>query len=197
MSKQFERSAIHRQTDVTEENVTENVTENKDHLSILRAIVQGDWLKLSRVHGAGKQPSEPAWMAGERGEGEMVLVVDDDVAIRRLVVRMLSALGYRTLEAEDGPTALRVLDGQVGVELMLTDIILPKGMNGVELGEKAMRRAPELAVLSMSGYTREALSSRGIRQGRLPLLLKPFGRQELARAVRLALSEQEEQLRAS
>jgi CheY-like chemotaxis protein len=190
MNQQLECNPANQRTEVSDEQLRQK--RPLEQFPTTRAFGQVDRIGWNRVRGFAKQTGGPA-----RAAGETVLIVEDDSAIRRLMVRMLMALGYRTLEAADGPSALRLLFRTAGVDLMLTDMILPKGMNGAELAERVQARYPELAILSMSGYTREALSLRGIRQDSLPLLAKPFGRYELARAVSLALSEQNEQLRAS
>jgi PAS domain S-box-containing protein len=135
-------------------------------------------------------PTEPPRAASNdpRGSGEIILVVEDDPHVRALTVRMLERLGYRVQVAEDGPGALKALERHAQIDLLFTDIVLPHGMNGVELSKIVRGLRPELPVLYTSGYTENAV----IHQGRLApgvqLLEKPFTRAELAQHIRRALS---------
>ncbi len=141
---------------------------------------------------AGRRPkalgSRRSGRAGEPpGRGETVLVVEDDPDLRRLVVNVLSRLGYRVLEAGDGTQALATLERTPGVDLLLSDVVLPGGRSGPEIVAQAERRRPGLKSLFMSGYAPGGLS----HQGRLPegaaLLKKPFTRHDLAQKVRAVL----------
>src|SRR6185436_12027413 len=136
------------------------------------------------------QPTEPPRAATEdpRGNGEAILVVEDDPHVRSLSVRMLERLGYRVYLAEDGPAALGQLEKYADIELLFTDIVLPKGMNGVELSKIVRRLRPELPVLYTSGYTENAVIHHGRLDPGVQLLEKPFTRAGLARQVRQALS---------
>ena len=116
---------------------------------------------------------------------ETILVVEDAPAVRRYVVRTLEKLGYRVLEARDGPAALLVLDGHESIDLLLTDIVMPGGLLGLELADEAKKRRPGLPVLLMTGHADE-LAVRRAADGP-PILAKPFGRKRLAEAVRSAL----------
>ena len=120
--------------------------------------------------------------------GETVLVVEDDADVRDVSVETLRALGYRVLTASDGVEALEVLERTDGIDLLFTDVVMPRGMNGAELARRAQGLRPGLRVLLTSGYTAQALSSEhGIAPG-LPLLRKPYRGAELAREVRAALA---------
>jgi len=119
--------------------------------------------------------------------GETVLVVEDDPEVRTLVVALLSGLGYQILEAGTGAAALEQLGPTTGVDLLLTDVVLPGGMNGRELAAAAERRAPGIQVLYMSGYTENAILHHGRLDADAELLQKPFRRADLARAVRKVL----------
>ena len=116
---------------------------------------------------------------------ETILVVEDAPAVRRYVVRSLLKLGYRVLEARDGPSALLALDGSERIDLLLTDIVMPGGLLGLELAAEARKRRPDLAVLLMTGHADE-LTVRRTPDGP-PILAKPFGRKRLAEAVRTVL----------
>ncbi len=118
------------------------------------------------------------------GKAERILVVEDDDAVRRLVVTSLKELGYRTMEASSGPEGLEVLE-QHGrdIDLLLTDLVMPGGLNGVALARQARDRFAHIRVLLTSGFSEEHASL----QGEFPLLSKPYRKAELALAVRAAL----------
>jgi CheY-like chemotaxis protein len=119
--------------------------------------------------------------------GETVLVVEDDPDVRTLTVTLLSSLGYHILEAATGATALEQLESTIRVNLLLTDVVLPGGLNGRELAVEVERRVPGIKVLYMSGYTENAIIHHGRLDADAKLLQKPFRRTELARAVRKLL----------
>jgi len=125
-------------------------------------------------------------LAGYAPREETVLVAEDNDDVRAHTVDSLRLLGYRVLEAHDGPSALRLLERpDTRVDLLFSDVVMP-GMSGWELVREVRERWPEIAVLFTSGYPRdhEAVGS----QGRFPALLpKPFTRSDLAQAVRTAL----------
>jgi PAS domain S-box-containing protein len=110
--------------------------------------------------------------------GGTVLVVEDDAAVRRLCLRELASMGYRCLEAIDGPSALErhALAGRV--DLLLTDVIMPGGMNGVDVATALCARQPDLHVVYMSGYHADVLGDY-LRTDSAQLLAKPFTIAEL------------------
>jgi PAS domain S-box-containing protein len=125
------------------------------------------------------------------GDGEeTILVLEDDDDVRTYSVDILRELGYRVVEAHDGPSALRLLQRQTRVDLLFTDVVLPGGMTGAQVAEQAREARPGLKVLFTTGYARNAI----IHQGRLDkgvrLITKPFGSNELASKVRDVLDEE-------
>jgi signal transduction histidine kinase len=147
-------------------------------------------LYLPRFFGA-KEPKaflEPAGAPRiERGAGEVILVVEDEASVRKLTIEGLTELGYTVLEAETAAAALRVLDSNENVALLLTDVVMPD-MNGRKLAEAALHRFPDLRVLYMTGYTRNAIVHNGVLDADVQLLSKPFTIETLALKVREALS---------
>ena len=115
------------------------------------------------------------------------MVVEDDSNVRILAVALLNSLGYQTMEAANGATALDQLEKTTGVDLLLTDVVMPGGMNGRELAAEVARPTPEIKVLYMSGYTENAIAHHGRLDTDAELLQKPFRRADLARAVRRVL----------
>jgi len=118
---------------------------------------------------------------------ETILVVEDDPLVRAHVGGQLRSLGYGVIEVADGAAALVVLSNDRHVDLLLTDMVMPGGMNGRDLAERARRRRPGVRILFMSGYADSALSHRDQLAWREHLLNKPFRRQDLAAKVREAL----------
>ncbi|MFC4169861.1 ATP-binding protein [Teichococcus aestuarii] len=155
------------------------------------------WLNLPRHHGPAETEAEPAAQAGSAPapapqrhgtSGETVLVVDDEAPIRMLVSDVLSGLGHTTLEAEDGAAALRLLRSATPLDLLITDVGLPGGMNGRQLAEAARALRPGLKVLFITGYAESTALSHGHLGAGMRLLAKPFTLQALAGHVRTMLA---------
>jgi signal transduction histidine kinase len=120
---------------------------------------------------------------------ETILVVEDNDAVRRFSVEALRDLSYRVLEAQDGPSALRLLqDLDEQIHLLFTDIVLPNGMNGTEIAAAALSLRPQLKVLFTTGYDQKALASQGQLNANVELITKPFVYADLAARVREILS---------
>ena len=118
--------------------------------------------------------------------GYTVLVVDDEEAVRRLAVRMLTWTGYQAIEARHGREALAAIEQHSGpVHLVLTDIKMP-GMSGRELGHQVEDRWPGMPVLYMSGFASEVFQG-GLLEPGAPFLAKPFTQEDLAVKVRTLL----------
>lgn len=112
-------------------------------------------------------------------DGELVLLVEDDANVRRVVRQQLTGLGYPVIEAENGSQALEMIEHIPDIAIVLSDVIMPGGISGRELADEVMRRHPLMRLLLMSGYTDE----NDVGDSGLHLLAKPFDRQELARAL--------------
>ena len=118
--------------------------------------------------------------------GEKILVVEDCPALRELADQVLTGLGYGVLLAEDGPTAIGLVKAGAKFDLLFTDVVLPKGMDGVEVAKKIRQMRPGVKVLYTSGYTREAMTRNNFRGG-TKLLNKPYRRVQMAAMVRTVL----------
>ncbi|MCQ4295914.1 PAS domain-containing protein [Pseudomonas stutzeri] len=120
-------------------------------------------------------------------QGETVLVVEDDPAVRLLVIDVLEMLGYQALEAADGNAAIRLLESTDAIDMLVTDVGLP-GMNGRQLADVARQHHPRLPVLFMTGYAKQAASSDFLEPG-MDMISKPFNLDALAKRVRDMLAE--------
>ena len=121
------------------------------------------------------------------GGNETILVVDDEEALRELVEESLKELGYRILTAGDGLQALNILSETPQINLLISDVIMPGGLNGYELAEQATANNPGLKVILASGYSDSALESKNRKKFSAILLKKPYSLAELAQQVQTVL----------
>ncbi|MDX7952412.1 PAS domain S-box protein [Lichenihabitans sp. Uapishka_5] len=129
-------------------------------------------------------PDDPAAEIAQALAGETVLVVDDEPTVRMLVVEVLEDLGYTALEAGDGAAGLRVLQSGVRIDLLVTDVGLPGGMNGRQLADAARVARPSLKVLFITGYAENSVIGHGHLDPGMHILTKPFALDVLAARIR-------------
>ena len=171
-------------------------------------VGKGNGLGLSMVHGFVNQSGGLVQLDSEVGKGTIVriyfpravaksvakpsetptgldasrktiLVVEDNDMVRAYVTAQLESIGYNVIEAENGPAGLVKLDEAGHIDLLFTDVIMPGGMNGRELAERAVERRPGLRVLFTSGYDESAITTDGRLADGMFLLKKPYQRKEL------------------
>ncbi len=144
-------------------------------------------LYLPRIDSPAAERSDRQQGEVPKGQGECVLLVEDDELVRHYATTLLNGLGYRVVIARDGVEALAQLESHPEVALLFTDVVMPGGIGGRELADRATALRPGLPVLFASGYTDNGI----VHQGRLDpdvlLLAKPYRRADLARRVRQAL----------
>lgn len=159
------------------------------HVTIHSDVGQGTTVKLylprSRRPPLAKATTEAS--ADGQAEGEVVLVVEDDADVNSLAVALLEGYGYRVFSVSDGRKALEVIEDGHHIDLLLTDVVLPGGLSGPKLAEKARGLQPDMKVLFMSGYTEDTPIQEGLQDDGLQILRKPFRKAELAQKVRAAL----------
>lgn len=114
--------------------------------------------------------------------GGVVLVVEDELVVRGLIVEELGELGYATLEAADGPEGLSILQSRRHIDLLVTDIGLP-GLNGRQLADAARAFRPGLKILFMTGYAENAALASGFLEPGMEMITKPFAMKTLASRV--------------
>jgi CheY-like chemotaxis protein len=137
----------------------------------------------------GETPVTPVSSTAEapNGQGETILLVEDEKSIRVTCSLFLEALGYNVLPAETPGEALQMADRHPGdIHLLLTDVVMP-GMDGRQLAKRLDSTKPGLKVLFISGYTADVIAQRGVLDEGVQFLAKPFTRDDLARKVREAL----------
>ncbi len=132
---------------------------------------------------SGEQAPAPA---PRRGATQRVPLVEDDASVGEMVEAMLTDLGHEVLRAPAAAPALTILEGEGHIDLLLTDLIMPGGMNGVELANAAVALRPGLPVILSSGYTGETLGAAA--ETPWPLLAKPYPSEALAAAIDAAMS---------
>jgi PAS domain S-box-containing protein len=182
-----------------------------------KSIGQGTGLGLASVYGIVKQSEGYVWAYSEPGQGatfkiylpvdtaalfpavelpiaygasagEVVLVVEDEEAVRTMLHRLLESEGYQVLEAADGQQALAVIEGAARVDLVITDVAMP-ALNGRQLADRLKLSRPRLPVLFMSGYTDDEMVRRGLIEPDHPFLGKPFTPEVLAAKVRQMIDQ--------
>ena len=126
------------------------------------------------------------------GKGETVLVVDDEPSVRMLVAEVVEDLGCTAIEAEDGAAGLRVLRSEARIDLLITDVGLPGGLNGRQVADAARAARPGLRVLFITGYAENAVIGNGHLEPGMQLLTKPFAMDALAIRIRDLMAEAHE-----
>jgi PAS domain S-box-containing protein len=131
---------------------------------------------LPRHHGTGEEIDPLAALSEvpRAEQGETVLVVDDEPTVRMLVTEVLEELGYAAIEAADSASGLKVLQSDVRVDLLITDVGLPGGMNGRQMADAGRERRPGLKVLFITGYAENAVVGNGHLEPGMAVLTKPF-----------------------
>ncbi|WP_254073169.1 PAS domain-containing sensor histidine kinase [Acidisphaera sp. S103] len=120
--------------------------------------------------------------------GETVLIVDDEPTVRMLVADVLEGLGYAAIEAADGVSGLKVLQSDVHIDLLITDVGLPGGVNGRQMADAARLHRPDLRVLFITGYAEGAGIGEGALGRGMHLLTKPFSMQSLANQIKAIIA---------
>ncbi|HET7738735.1 MAG TPA: ATP-binding protein [Tepidiformaceae bacterium] len=168
------------------------VKQSGGHISVYSEEGQGTSVKLylpRAIEAAESADPEDKSAVEVVGGTETILLVEDDDGVRRYAGGLLRTHGYTVVEAANGTEALAVIEARDDLDLLFTDVVMPGGMNGRQLADAAREIRPGLRVLFTSGYTDEAIVHHGELEPGARLLNKPYGRAELARAIREALAE--------
>jgi PAS domain S-box-containing protein len=161
--------------------------QSEGHARIYSEVGTGTTVKiyLPRYRGAVEEAAAPADGAERAAArtGETVLLIEDELAVRELVLDVLGDLGYHALEAVDGPSGLEILRSPIRVDLLVTDVGLP-GMNGRQVAEAAREHRPDLKVLFITGYAENAAITNGFLAPGMEMMTKPFAIDALANRIR-------------
>jgi hypothetical protein len=154
------------------------------HVSVYSEVGVGTTFRLylPSISGRVEMSEESQLVEQLLGRGEMVLVVEDDTPIRRIVVRYFRELGFNIIEAKNAAEALGVLEANP-VDILFTDVVMPGAIDGVELARTASARWPDLNVILTSGFPQNKLTD-DPAQTRLRLLSKPYRKADLAQLLR-------------
>ena len=186
----FTTKAVGKGTGLGLSQVYGFVKQSGGHVKIYSEPGEGTTVKIYLPRQiAGQQDGDAAHTVSTMPRGEqreVVLVVEDEPAVRELSVEVLGQLGYRVLEADGAAAALRQIDAYPDIALLFTDVVMPE-VNGRKLAEEARRRRPDLKVLFTTGYTRNAVVHNGVLDAGVDLIGKPFTIEELAAKVRAVL----------
>jgi len=121
----------------------------------------------------------------EEGHGETIAVIDDDEeAVRSLIVEVLRDVGYAVIDAQDGPSGLELLKHARQIDLLITDVGLPGGLNGRQVADAARVTRPDLKILFITGYAENAAVGNGLLGPGMEVITKPFAVNALATKVR-------------
>ena len=148
-------------------------------------------LYLPRHHGEAENKMQVAKAvdAPRAEDGQTVLVVDDEPTVRMLVADTLAELGYQAIEAGDAASGLRVLQSDARVDLLISDVGLPGGVNGKQMADEARKTRPNLKVLFITGYAENAAISNGHLEPGMQVLSKPFAIDKLATRIKAIIAE--------
>jgi PAS domain S-box-containing protein len=175
------------------------VKQSEGHVSLTSEPGRGTSVHLyfprthARAEGVSLEGGSPA-EALPRGD-ETILVVEDNPEVRATAVDILGSLGYRLLEAANGHQALEKFMQHPDIALVFSDVMLPGGLLGTSLAARLCERRPGLKVLMTTGFSESAIMHRGLLDGSMALISKPYKVEELARRVRTILDESEESQR--
>lgn len=159
---------------------------------IYSEVGQGTTMCLYLPRHTGAQAPEPAVATQHEdpasSNGEVVLVVDDEPTVRMLVGEVLTENGYRAIEASDGPSGLSILHSDARIDLLITDVGLPGGLNGRQVADAARMVRPDLKVLFITGYAENSTIGHGHLDQGMSIMTKPFHLDMLARKIREILA---------
>jgi signal transduction histidine kinase/PAS domain-containing protein len=161
------------------------VRQSGGQVRVTSQLGEGTTMCLYLPRYLGDLPLEESAAGGDvhSGAGEVVLVIDDEAMVRMLVVEVLNEAGYATLQAGDGPSGLTILESDAKIDLLITDVGLPGGMNGRQVADAARRTRPDLKVLFITGYAENAAVGNGLLDPGMAVITKPFAVSDLAAKI--------------
>jgi signal transduction histidine kinase len=162
--------------------------QSRGHINVYSEVGTGTVFRLYLPHSRAAAPAHQSEIeAAETGNGELVLVVEDNAAMRRIVAAQLRSLNYRVIEAPSAVNALEILEHE-NVDIVLSDIVMPGAYNGIDLVRAARARWPEIRIVLSSGFADPKILSGLGSTGTVRILVKPYRKADLAREIRFALT---------
>jgi len=151
--------------------------QSQGHIKIGSKVGDGTSVRLyfPRAAGGGSETAVSDQDETPLGDGEHILVVEDDIEVRALATALIRSLGYRVVEATSGQEAMKIINSGQPVDLLFTDVVMPGGMHGRQLADAAHAVRPELKVLFTSGYSEKTIHDQGRLAPDVALLSKPSG----------------------
>ena len=145
---------------------------------------------LPRLAAMSAQKTEAPTSFTSRGGNETILIVEDDVSLCASLRKVLSQLGYNIMEAANGAEAVEIWkQNRDKINLVLTDVVMPGGMSGIDLGGRLLKEDPELKIIYASGYSAEIVDKDLNLEEGVNFLTKPFQAKQLAETVRNCLDK--------
>jgi signal transduction histidine kinase/CheY-like chemotaxis protein len=166
--------------------------QSNGHVRIYSEVGQGTMVCIYLPRHVGEESADEQDNVPEHAQAEggaTVLVIDDEPTMRMLISDALGDLGYRCVEAADGAAGLKILQGKDKIDLLITDVGLPGGLNGRQVADAARALRTDLKVLFITGYAENAALNHGHIERGMEVLTKPFAVDELAGRVERILSE--------
>ena len=162
------------------------VRQSGGQVRVHSAVGHGTTMRLFLPrHDAAPAEDEHAEAATRQsGDGEVILVIEDEPTVRILVAELLGEAGYSAIEAADGPSGLKLLQSDARIDLLITDVGLPGGMNGRQVADAARALRPDLKVLFITGYAETAVIRDGQLDRGMGLITKPFELDTLTARIR-------------
>ncbi len=161
------------------------VKQSGGHVTIYSEVDEGTTVRiyLPRTRKAEMANRPEGDLVSEPGNNEVILVVEDDDAVRATAVELLTILGYKVIEAPNADSALAIIQCGISIDLLFTDVIMPGKLRSPELARLAKEKLPNLAVLFTSGYTQNAIVHAGKLDDGVELISKPYSSERLSQKI--------------
>jgi CheY-like chemotaxis protein len=163
------------------------------HVSIYSEVGRGTTVNVYLPCAVEDCAADPAAAgtapASSEPSGKIILVVEDQLAVREVTLRRLKQLGYGVVEADNARAAIDVLQSGTPVDLVFTDVVMPGEMTGFDLREWVRANRPDLPVVLTSGFAEDVVRARETVEGSNQILRKPYGREDLVQAIERGLQQ--------
>jgi CheY-like chemotaxis protein len=167
------------------------VKQSGGHIKIYSEVGHGTTIRiyLPRAEAAGSQRTGDAFdtVAHRAAASETILVVEDNIDVRRAVVRLLRHQGYRVIETDQVAGAIEALEAEPAIDLVLSDIVMPGGRTGIDLAEEIRARWPNVQIILTSGFSESLLKNGKNLPNNVSLINKPYRKDDLFRTLRKVL----------